>query len=126
LIARAFFNISVTSEYTSVYHVSIRNTKQTGEIMNLTIRNIPDEIISKLRTLSKLERRSLNNELLIVLENGLNRKVANLFKSKPVITKELQINIWNGLAEKWDDDRSTEEIVKDIYENRTIGREVNL
>ena len=29
---------------------------------NITVRNIPDDLLNKLRILSKLEKRSLNNE----------------------------------------------------------------
>ena len=94
--------------------------------MNLTIRNIPDEVINKIRTLSQVERRSLNSEILIVLEHGLNEKLGHLFNIKSNMTKELQVNIWRGLAEKWEDDRSSQEIINDIYENRTMGRDIEL
>lgn len=94
--------------------------------MNLTIRNIPDEIINKIRTLSQIERRSLNNEILIVLERGLYEKQGHLFGIKRNMTKELQVNIWRGLAAKWEDDRSSQEIINDIYEHRTMGRNVEL
>lgn len=94
--------------------------------MNLTIRNIPDEVINKIRTLSQVERRSLNSEILMVLERGLNEKLGHLFNIKNNMTKELQINIWRGFENKWDDDRSTEEIITDIYNNRTMGRNIEL
>jgi len=94
--------------------------------MNLTIRNIPEEVINKIRTLSKVERRSLNSEILVVLEHGLNEKLGRLFYSRSNMTKELQVNIWRGLASKWEDDRSADEIIKDIYNRRTMGRDVEL
>ncbi len=43
--------------------------------MNLTIRNIPDEIIEKIRTLSQIEKRSLNNEILRIIENGVQTEI---------------------------------------------------
>lgn len=94
--------------------------------MNLTIRNIPDEVMNKIRTLSQVERRSLNSEILMVLEKGLNYKLENLFNIKENMTRELQVNIWKGLAGKWEDDRSTNEIIDDIYSHRTAGREIKL
>ena len=94
--------------------------------MNLTIRNIPDEVINKIRTLSQVERRSLNSEILVVLEHGLNEKLGHLFNIKSNTTKELQVNIWRGLAAKWEDDRTANEIINDIYERRTMGRDVEL
>lgn len=40
---------------------------------SITVRNIPDEILDAVRILSAKERRSLNNEILILLEKGLDR-----------------------------------------------------
>ncbi|MBN1997344.1 hypothetical protein JW935_07325 [candidate division KSB1 bacterium] len=94
--------------------------------MNITIRNIPEEVINKIRTLSQVERRSLNNEILVVLERGLNEKLGDFSNLKTNMTKTLQVNIWRGIAEKWEDERSSEEMIKDIYEHRTKGRDVEL
>lgn len=94
--------------------------------MNLTIRNIPEEVIEKIRTLSHMEKRSLNNEILLVLERGIQEEVKHLFNIKRNISKEAQISIWKKLSKEWQDDRSTEEIISDIYDNRTIGREFQL
>ncbi len=93
--------------------------------MNVTIRNIPEEIMNKIRTLSKLERRSINNEILMILEKGLDTKLGELATTKRNITKELQVAIWNNLAKKWKEEPS-EDILRDIYENRTMGRDVEL
>ncbi len=90
--------------------------------MNITIRNIPDEVMEKIRTLSKIERRSLNNEFLIVLEKGLETKSTAHEKS----TKSIQIDLWRELSGKWEDDRSTGEIIEDIMNNRSMGRDVEL
>jgi len=38
---------------------------------NITVRNIPLAIFEKLRLLSELDRRSLNNELMVALETGV-------------------------------------------------------
>ncbi len=38
---------------------------------NITVRNIPEDLLDKLRTLSEIERRSLNSEILIALERGV-------------------------------------------------------
>lgn len=94
--------------------------------MNLTIRNIPDDVINKIRTISKTERRSMNNEILIILERGIEEEVHDLLKEKRTVSKNLQIEIWKRLAKEWKDDRSTDEIIKDIYDNRTLGREFKL
>ncbi len=93
-------------------------------MVNLTIRNIPDEIIKRIKTLSKLERRSLNNEILILLEKGLSSELD--LKERKFINKELQIEIWRELSGLWKDKRKTKEIIEDIYSTRTNGREVKL
>ncbi|HQO09089.1 MAG TPA: hypothetical protein PLK90_03005 [Clostridiales bacterium] len=61
--------------------------------MNITIRNIPDDVIDKIKTISKMEKRSLNNEILLVLERGIEDELRNSFN---------------------------------IYDGRTLGREVEL
>ncbi len=94
--------------------------------MNLTIRNIPDEIIEKIRTLSKIGKRSMNNEILIILEQGVQEQIAQTVNREEHITKETQIKIWEKLANEWEDHRSTQEIIEDIYNNRTIGRDILL
>lgn len=94
--------------------------------MDLTIRNIPDEVVNKIRTMSYVERRSLNSEILAVLERGLHERIGHLLNNTSKITKELQVEIWRDLASRWEDDRSSEEIIRDIYEHRTMGRDIDL
>ena len=94
--------------------------------MNLTIRNIPDYVINKIRTLSQMEKRSLNNEILLVLERGVQEEVRHLFNIKRNINKSAQIDSWRRLSKEWQDDRSTDEIINDIYNSRTLGREFQL
>jgi plasmid stability protein len=92
--------------------------------MNITVRNIPEEVIRKIRALSQTGKRSLNNEILLLLERAVQEEVQH--SNKINISKEAQLNIWKKLANEWDDERSTQEIIDDIYDNRTLGREVDL
>ena len=94
--------------------------------MNLTIRNIPEYVIKKIKTLSQVEKRSLNNEILLVLERGTQEEIKHLFKVKKNISKNTQIKIWKRLSKEWQDDRTTDEIIDDIYNSRTTGREFEL
>jgi hypothetical protein len=94
--------------------------------MNITIRNIPDEVIEKIKTLSQIEKRSLNNEILVVLERGVQEGMKNSFSVKKNISKYTQIKIWQKLADAWQDNRSPLEITEDIYQQRTLGRDVEL
>ena len=91
---------------------------------NLTIRNIPEDLLKRLRKLAKTERRSLNSEILIVLEKSL--KDYTIEKQDNIISVETQTEIWSKLAGEWDDPRPAEEIIADILSHRTPGRKVDL
>jgi len=94
--------------------------------MNITIRNIPEDVMNKIRSLSEMEKRSLNSEIVLVLERGMQEEIKNRFKIKKHVSKTSQVNIWKKLLNAWQDDRSTEIIIEDIYQNRTLGREFAL
>jgi plasmid stability protein len=91
---------------------------------NLTIRNIPEELLEKMRYQAKAEKRSLNNEILMVLE-----KCVDLYhtgKKDDPFMQEAQVELWEKIAGTWEDSRSTEEITADIKAHRTAGRKVEL
>ncbi len=93
---------------------------------NITIRNIPDDVFSVIKKLSDLERRSINNELLIIIEKGTASLMKNKINENKIISKVSQINLWRNLSGKWEDTRTSEEIINDIYDSRTLGREFDL
>lgn len=93
---------------------------------NITIRNIPDDVFSVIKKLSVLERRSINNELLIIIEKGTASLMENKINENKIISKVSQINLWRNLSGKWEDTRTSEEIINDIYDSRTLGREFDL
>ncbi len=93
-------------------------------MFNLTIRNIPEDLMNKLRKRSALERRSINNEVLIVLEKGLSGYAPE--KGLDQASVEAQVGLWQMLAGQWDDPRSATEIASEIVSTRTKGREVSI
>ncbi|MBN1410911.1 MAG: hypothetical protein JW969_08700 [Spirochaetales bacterium] len=93
-------------------------------MFNITIRNIPNDIIEKIKILSAMERRSLNSEILILLERGLLYETKN--RTVKSVTSSTQIRIWEKLSGEWKDERNTDEIIRDIYSDRSLGRDVNL
>lgn len=93
-------------------------------MINLTVRNIPDNIINKIKTLSKIDRRSINSEILVILEKGLSSIITT--KNQNKISKETQVKIWQELSGKWEDSRTTKEIINNIISSRTLGRKVKL
>ena len=93
---------------------------------NLTVRNIPDELLNKLRILSVLEKRSLNSEILMVLEKGLSKESDSVNYVKNQLSTDTQIKLWQNICGKWKDSRSTSEIISDIIGSRSQGRAVDL
>ena len=94
---------------------------------SMTVRDIPSEMLDKIRLLSERERRSLNKQFLVIVEEGLKTHTAALEhgrESGP--TSSLQVALWRDIAGKWEDKRSTDAIIADIRRHRTVGREVRL
>ena len=93
---------------------------------NLTIRNIPEELLNKLRILSILEKRSLNSEILMVLEKGISKESDSVKYIKNQLSKDTQIKLWQNLCGKWKDSRSASGIISDIIGSRSQDRKVDL
>ncbi len=68
---------------------------------SLTIKNIPDDLLERLRQKATSDRRSLNQQILRLLENAL-------ATGKPTDDRQLrseieaQASAWEALAGKWD------------------------
>lgn len=93
---------------------------------SITIRDLPDSVLEKVRILSKKHRRSMNSELLLLIERGLEHGEEWARKGSGGLPPEMQSELWLQLAGSWEDDRSTEEIIEEIYASRTKGRPVSL
>ena len=91
----------------------------------ITIRNIPDSLMDKVRDLAHADLRSMNSEFLVLLTEGVSMHEIEA-SARKTIPKEVQLLLWQRLAGKWEDDRKTEEIMADIVEQRTIGRDIDL
>ncbi len=69
----------------------------------------------------------MNSEILVLLEQAVRSYQDNPGRfGNQVVSSETQVEIWRRLSGTWEDDRSTEEIVDDIYSSRTVGRDVDL
>jgi len=93
---------------------------------NITVRNIPDDVFEKIKALSLAERRSINNELLFIIERGTRSEYDEKLNEKQPVSKSTQLDLWNKILRTWQDSRSSEEIISDIYNHRSPGRDVNL
>lgn len=92
---------------------------------NITVRNIPVSIFDKLRLLSEIDRRSLNNELLVALETGVKELERTHPRSSAGVTPASQLALWKGLCGKWKDKKTKEAQIKELLEDRTMGREIS-
>jgi len=93
---------------------------------NITVRNIPDDVFERIKALSLAERRSINNELLFIIERGTRSEYDEKLNEKQPVSKSTQLDLWNKILGTWQDSRSSEEIISDIYNHRSPGRDVNL
>ena len=93
---------------------------------NITIRNIPDGVLEKIRHLAHRERRSVNSELLMIIERGTEEELIEAAGRRKGITPSRQVRLWKNLSARWEDDRSIEEVIDEVYRTRTLGREVDL
>ncbi len=97
---------------------------------SVTLRNVPNALAASVRALAASERRSINSEFLVLLEEGL---ASHCGKGRDAgasaameMTKDRQLAVWEALCGAWVDDRDTDELVTDIMDRRTLGREVRL
>lgn len=93
---------------------------------SVTIKNIPDEILERLRRRAAADHRSLNKEVIYLLGASLSNTLA---PDDPVYRKEVadrQAEAWTRLAGRWDSDQRVEDEIADIYSARSEGRDIAL
>lgn len=98
---------------------------------SLTLKNLPDQLLGRLRERASQDRRSLNQELIFLLDHALADSGSPMSQSVapggvPTFAAERQIRAWSSLAGRWDSDLSAEEEIESILRRRTRGREVEL
>jgi plasmid stability protein len=91
---------------------------------SLTIRNIPEETLDRLRAEATRDHRSVNSQVLKLLEDGLEPNDG--VEIIETMSREAQLAVWESLCGTWEDTRTASEIVADIRSLRTMGREVDL
>jgi len=98
-------------------------------MVSLTLRNIPEEILKRIRIFATRERRSLNSEMLILIENGLALKITNetsnsdqtLFVGNGTMSSGMREKLWQEIAGAWKDDRTLQAIITESYAIRSKG-----
>lgn len=93
----------------------------------ITIKNIPESVINKIKDISFHENMSMNNKIIAILTSGIShdftKKKNNYFSS---LSSQLRAKTWRKIAKQWDDTRSAKQITEDIYKNRSEGRSIHL
>lgn len=95
-------------------------------MVSLTIRKIPEKLLSRLRILAASERRSVNSEILILLEDGCAQKVRinetdHEDRLRPSISVRLQM--WTQVCGMWKDTVPIANRVVEIYASRLSSGE---
>ena len=93
---------------------------------SVTIKDIPDEIMVRLRRRATSDHRSLNKEVIHLLDAALSNHIAPDDMVHKRAVADRQAEAWNRLAGRWDSDRPIEEEIADIYSARSEGRDINL
>ncbi len=82
---------------------------------NLQIKDIDNNLYNSLRYLAKREHRSISQEVIKIIESYLqNNKIDNNNTDE-----------FLKLSGSWDDDRTANEIIDDIYKSRTKNNRFN-
>jgi plasmid stability protein len=93
-------------------------------VPSLTIKNIPVPVLQRLRRRALAERRSLTQQALLLLEQGLTAASAPHASRADAVHD--QVAAWRRLAGRWESDLSVEDEVREVYRSRTQGRDVEL
>lgn len=87
---------------------------------SLTLKNVPDALLERLRSAASRERRSLNQQALVLLEGGLAEHEDAADRARR------QVEAWRALAGAWQSAEPFEDEVEALYAQRTPGRDVEL
>lgn len=97
-------------------------------MVNLTIRNIPDEILKRIRIFAARERRSLNSELLIVIEDGIAKRISgdtgtpnNGYipgSGSGMMSPGARGKLWTELCGSWKGEGTLQEMISEVYGGR--------
>jgi hypothetical protein len=91
---------------------------------SLTLKNVPDDLLSSLRKAAEGDRRSVNQEILYLLSSVVGENVGKL---RPRVSEvDTQVAAWRRLAGQWKSDVDPAMEAKQLIRRRSRGREVDL
>jgi hypothetical protein len=92
-------------------------------VVTITLKNVPDDLVTRLRSLASEEGRSLNEQIVHLLDSALG---AGSGERVLITESERQAAAWRRLAGRWESQESAEEEIAKIYASRTEGRKIEL
>ena len=90
---------------------------------SLTLKNVPSELLERLRSRAEADRRSLNQEAIVLLDEVLRGSSTSGSRRAPGVGAQ---PAWKRLVGKWAGDDDTQALVDEIYRRRSKGRKVAL
>jgi plasmid stability protein len=88
-------------------------------VPSITLKDVPEELLARLRAAAARERRSLNQEALVLIEGGL-----GALETAPERARR-QVEAWRAIAGSWASERTLDDEITDIYAARTASRDVD-
>ena len=89
---------------------------------SITIKNIPEQLLARVRERANAEHRSVNKEFIQLVEAALQGEQAEALAQEQVAK---QVAAWSKLPDKWAFDDAAAETAA-IYAARSEGRDVSL
>ena len=92
---------------------------------SITIEGIPDRLLARLRKQAAMERRSMNKEIIRLLDLGLSAQRTHPAEQRRTLAVT-RAEAWSRLGGRWISDVPIEDEVGGIYSARSGGREIEL
>ena len=94
---------------------------------SLTLKNLPDELLDRLRVRAREQRRSLNSEAVLLLEQAMSTDLPASPAHASATERDAQLAAWARLSGRWPGgDAALVAMAADVDEARTLGREFDL
>ena len=92
----------------------------------ITIKDIPEDLLERLRHRAARDKRSMNKEVVHLLDLALSGEMAPADAATMARRIEDQVQAWTRLAGRWDSDLETADEIERIYAARTPERSAYL
>ena len=92
---------------------------------SITIKNIPDRLLDRLRVQAAMENRSMNREIIRLLDLNVRDDRTHPIANRRTLA-DAQVRAWSRLAGQWSSDVPVEDEIAAIYSARSRGREIEL